>query len=212
MEGKVMRHIAIAATVLVLALSVGPMMAQVTPPDEKPLDTDDGTPLEAPTDVETYNGTTVGGPEWDRPGQDPSSCYPEGYIVRYSDQPFFVAADGICDIASAQEPGFDGYLHVYEISWDPLDQCTNLIAADDDGDGGIGTSNIYGLGVTAGVAYWVVTSGYDTGEEGSFINSISCDVDATLGMPAPTMSGAWMTALILVLLAGGLLITRFRFG
>jgi len=90
-----MRHIAIAATVLVLALSVGPMMAHVIPPDEKPLDTDDGTPLEAPTDVETYSGTTVGGPEWDRPGQDPP------------------------------------------------DQCTNLIAADDDGDGGIGTSNIY---------------------------------------------------------------------
>ena len=58
----------------------------------------------------------------------------------------------------------------------------------------------------------VVTSGYYTGEEGSFINTISCDADVTLGMPAPTMSGAWMTALILVLLAGGLLITRFRLG
>jgi len=127
-----------------------------------------------------YTGTTAGGPEWDRPGQDPSNCIPSGYLVRYSDQPFFVAADGICDIDSQQE--YDGYLHVFEISWDPLDQCTNLIAADDDGD------------------------------EGSFSNTISCDVDVTLGMPAPTMSGAWMAALILVLLAGGLLITRFRLG
>ena len=210
MEGNAMRRIVTAATVLFLALSAGPVVGQLVPPGDKPVDTDDGTPLAAPADVEMYTGTTAGGPEWDRPGQDPSNCIPSGYLVRYSDQPFFVAADGICDIDSQQE--YDGYLHVYEISWDPLDQCTNLIAADDDGDGGIGTSNIYGLGVTAGVTYWVVTSGYYTGDEGSFSNTISCDVDVTLGMPAPTMNSAWMAALILVLLAGGLLITRFRLG
>lgn len=56
MEGTVMRHIAIAATVLVLALSVGPMMAHVIPPDEKPLDTDDGTPLAAPADDDGDGG------------------------------------------------------------------------------------------------------------------------------------------------------------
>lgn len=205
-----MQKIMTAVIVLLLALSVSPIMAQ-TAAEEKALNQVEGTPMASPADVEIYSGTNVGGPEWDRPLSDPVMCSISSLgPVRYSDQPFFVAADGTCDFDSQQS--YDGYLHIYEISWDPLDQCTNLIAGNDDGAGGIGTSNINGLSVTTGVTYWIVTSAFAAGGEGTFDNTISCDVDVTLGMPVPTMSGAWMTALILVLLAGGLLITRFRLG
>lgn len=202
-----MRNLIAVASVLLLALSVAPMAAQ-TAEDEKALDRNDGTPLAAPTDVEIYSGTNVGGPEWDRPLSLPPTCSLSGLgPVRYSDQPFVIDADGICDITSIQD--YDGYLHVYEVSWDSMDQCTNLIALDDDGSGGIGTSDILGLGLTAGT-YWVVTSAFAAGDEGTFDNTISCDVEVTLGTGVPTMGGAWMAAMILVLLAGGLLITRFR--
>ena len=199
-----MRKIVLAAVVMCLSLSVGAVVAQT---DEKALDTIPGTPLTAPVDIEMYSGSNVGGPEWDRPFLD---CSLSGNgPVQYSDQAFTIELDGICDITSVQD--YDGYLHVYQGSWDPTDPCTNLIALNDDGGGGIGTSEIFGLGL-AGGTYWIVTSAFSFGQEGSFDNTISCDVDVTLGTPVPTMSGPWMATLILVLLAGGLLITRFRLG
>ena len=106
---------------------------------------------------------------------------------------------------------YDGYLHVYIGSWDPLDQCTNLIALDDDGAGGIGTSDILGLAVDAGNTYWIITSAFAAGDEGTFTNTVACDVDVTLGTPVPVMNGRWLAVLALVLLAGGLLVTRMRF-
>jgi hypothetical protein len=205
MEEMTVRKTTLAALVVCLSLSAGSVGAQM---DEKARDTIPGPPLGTPTDVEMYTGTNVGGPEWDRPFLDCSlSTFGP---VRYSDQAFYVDMDGICDISSAQE--YDGYLHLYVGSWDPIDSCTNLIDLNDDGSGGIGTSEIFGVAVTGGTPYWIVTSAYAAGQEGTFQNTISCDVDATLGLPVPTMSGPWMAAFILVLLAGGLLITRFRLG
>ncbi len=88
-----------------------------------------------------------------------------------------IAAVLFCGVASAQVDIFsvqdyDGYLHLYEGSFDPLDQLTNLVAGNDDGAGGIGTSDLTGLTLTPGVDYILVTSGFGAGDEGTFTNEI----------------------------------------
>lgn len=117
-----------------------------------------------------YSGTNVGGPEWDRPivtGPDISTLGP----VRYSVQEILVDTAGAYDITSVQD--YDGYLHVYQGSFDPLDQLVGVIAADDDGAGGIGTSEIFGVALTDGVCYYIVTSAFEAGEEGTFDNTVT---------------------------------------
>ncbi len=200
----------VCLTLVAMALALSPAVAQMTSEEEKALDTNTGVPLAAPEDTEVYSGTNAGGPLWDRPLSLPPTCSISGLgPVNYSDQPFFVDAAGTCDITSVQD--YDGYLHVYEVSWDPLDQCTNLIALDDDGAGGIGTSDILGLPVNSGVVYWIVTSAFSAGQTGVFTNTVDCDVDVTLGQPVPVMGSRWLALMALVLLAGGLLVTRIRF-
>lgn len=132
-----------------------------------------------------YNGTNVGGPQWDRPigtGPSISGLGP----VRYHSQIFSVDTTGAYDISSVQT--YDGYLHVYASSFDPNNQTANLIAADDDGIGGIGTSNIDALNLTAGTTYYLITSAFEIGEEGTFTNTITGPGNITLGASAGSSS------------------------
>lgn len=126
---------------------------------------------------------------WDRPigvGPSISGLGPVMYHV-YS----WVSSGGVHDITSVQD--YDGYIHLYEGSFDPLDQLTGLVAADDDGAGGIGTSEILGFNLNAGSTYFLVTSGFAAGDEGTFTNRVT---------PAP--------ASMALLGLGGLVATRRR--
>lgn len=129
------------------------------------------------TPVLTNAGSTVGGPTWDRPiagGPSISGLGP----VNYSTYSFTAAATGPFDFSSTQS--YDGYLHVYEGSFDPLNQLNNLLAGNDDGFGGIGTSDITGLVLTEGTTYIVVTSGFAAGDVGTFTTTIT--------VPCPRMA------------------------
>ncbi len=115
-----------------------------------------------------YPDSTMTGNFWDRPlsltglsGLGP---------VEYHEQAFFTDTNDLYDISSVQD--FDGYLHVYANSFDPLDQLVNLLALDDDGDMGIGTSDIDSLMLSAGVQYFLITSGFAAGDAGSMTNTI----------------------------------------
>lgn len=131
-----------------------------------------------------YSSTLVGTPTWTRPFADCTGATglgPMGYQV----QPFTVAVNGAYDVTSVQDGGWDGYVFVYQIAFDPLLPNTNCVIGDDDGGGGIGTSDILGVNLTAGTQYFVVTTAFENGEEGTFTNTINGPGVITLGGGGP---------------------------
>ena len=126
-----------------------------------------------------YNGTTVGGPEFNRAFAD---CTGQSGLgpVTYHTQLFHVGTTGAHNISSVQD-GWDGFIFIYSPSFDPLNQNTNCVISDDDGDGGVGTSDIDGVALTAGVQYVLVTAGFAAVDEGAFINTIDGPGAVTLG-------------------------------
>ena len=137
-------------------------------------------PMAADADPISYNGSNATGDFWDRPiagGPSISGLGP----VQYSVQGFFTDSAGFYDFDSIQN--YDGYIHVYEGVFDPLDQLANLLAGDDDGPGGIGTSQILGLTLSANVQYFLVSSAFAAGDVGTFTNTIASQgLDATIGL------------------------------
>lgn len=121
-----------------------------------------------PRATATYSADTTAAPEFVRPFADCTGASAIG-PVRYHVQEFSVDTDGAYDITSEQE--FDGYLFLYEESFDPAAANTNCIIGDDDG-AAIGSSEILGAALTSGQTYLVVTTGFEAGEEGAFTNTI----------------------------------------
>lgn len=169
----------------------------------------------APENAVNYTGTTVGGPLWDRPFQNGTCCSTLG-PVRYSTQLFSLSANDTCDVTSVQD-GWDGYLFVYQDPFDPTAQTVNFVAGDDDGAGGIGTSEIIGVPLQGATTYVVVTTGFAAGEEGGFTNTINCPTaTVTLGafvaaapaVPAPVNNPWAMGALLVLMGLAGLFAAR----
>ncbi|MFG0305486.1 MAG: hypothetical protein ACF8Q5_04655 [Phycisphaerales bacterium JB040] len=145
-------------------------------------------------------GTTATGAMWDRPvgvGPGISGLGP----VMYQRKEFQVDQTGVYDLASIT-PNHDGYLHIYEGSFNPNFQLTNLLGGGDDGAIlGLGSSVVEGLTLTAGQTYVAVVSGFALGEEGRYsLNALG--PGNVFIVPAP--AGVAMLGL------GGLLATRRR--
>ncbi|MGY6630099.1 MAG: hypothetical protein ACXIUL_03735 [Wenzhouxiangella sp.] len=129
----------------------------------------------------SYSGNTTGAPTWQRPftvgdGSSGScSLSGTGTAVPYLVQAFTVDATGTYDIVSAQN--YDGFLHLYENTFNALDQCVDLIALNDDGGPG---SQILGFNLEAETVYFLVTSGFANSSAGNFTNTISGLGEVTL--------------------------------
>ncbi|MCP4121575.1 MAG: HYR domain-containing protein [Bacteroidetes bacterium] len=119
----------------------------------------------------TDAGSTVGGPIWDRLDETGSFISGSGAGVNYDAFTFIAPETGSYDISSLQD--YDGFIHLYENSFNPLDQFTNFVAGNDDGFGGLGTSDISGVTLTSGTTYILVTSAFFTGDAGNFSTTIS---------------------------------------
>ena len=161
--------------------------------------------------VVTISGdTSAPDGSWDRPigsGPSISGLGPVNFDV----QSFFTDTDGLYDLSSIQ--GYDGYIHIYEGVFDPLDQLTGLIGGDDDGDTGIGSSDIDGLILMANVQYFFVTSGFGFDDFGAYdntIESLGFDANIVLGDLAPV--GAPEPAIVLLMGLGlfGIALARRR--
>ncbi|SMC60599.1 GEVED domain-containing protein [Moheibacter sediminis] len=127
-----------------------------------------GGPSEGNCDLE---GTTVGGPTWDRPLADGSGMSAVGVGVTYHVYgPFTVDTAGSYSINSTQE--YDGFIFIYQNAFDPTDPLTNYLAGNDDGDGGIGTSDIT-VNLATGTEYFLITTGFDPTDSGTFVNTIT---------------------------------------
>ena len=163
-----------------------------------------------------YTGDNTNGTDWVRPFED-GTCSSGLGPVKFVTQEFHISASESCDVLSVQN-GWDGYLFVYQAPFDPNNQTANFVAGDDDGAGGIGTSDINGVSLAADTTYVVVTTGFQNGDEGTFTNTINCPTaTVTLGpyapvnaVPAPTMSAGGLAALALVLGLVGLVVVRSR--
>jgi len=139
--------------------------------------------------AETFDGALAStSPQFDRPGGGgPGTTGP----VYYDVQGFYLGSDSSCYVVGAQD--YDGYLDLYAGSWDPAFPLTNLIAWNDDGLLGIGTSFLPSgadsIALSAG-AYYLVTSSFDSLATGSFQNTIHCDG----AQPTQGISGTYFPA------------------
>lgn len=152
-----------------------------------------GTPANVVLDTVNYNGTTVSAPTWDRPFADCSGMSGIGVGVGYHVQEFTVSASGAYDLSSVQDSPGDGFIFVYENAFDPNDALTNCLAGNDDGSGGIGTSEILGENLTAGTSYFLVTTAFSPGDESTFTNTISGGGNVILAGAGPDL-GITVTA------------------
>ncbi|MCO5206950.1 MAG: hypothetical protein M9928_18215, partial [Anaerolineae bacterium] len=119
--------------------------------------------------LEDYSGTTSGRPFWTRPNEGPT-CTLSTVSTRYHVQAFVVDTSGGYDLFSEQN--YNGYIHLYQDSFSPIDQCNNYLDGDDDGFT-TNTSQISNHFLEAGRVYYLVTSGAGSGTSGNFTNSFS---------------------------------------
>jgi hypothetical protein len=136
---------------------------------------------------QVFSGSNFNGPQWHRPEEDGPAIDPD--LTRYHVQRFRLLNGSTCIVYSAQD--YDGYLHLYQGSFNPASPLTNLVDGDDDASGtntfgsalAIGTSRLpssdaapqtTGLALAAGT-YFLVSSSFTPGVTGSFQNFVACN-------------------------------------
>lgn len=158
----------------------------------------------APAEAQSFTGTTVGGPTWNRtvggfPPTPPVSGV--GTAVRYQTLTFTVDVSGSYNfLNTATAPsGWDNYSHLYVNSFDPLNQFTNVLVANDDFPTP-GVSGFNNIGLTAGWNYIFVASGFGNTDAGAFRLDISGPGTATLVnsnvVPEPSTYALLATGLV----------------
>lgn len=124
-----------------------------------------------PTATVMFSGTTVGGDTYNRAIESCAGLSGLGTDVNYSVQEFTVDTSGAYDLTSVQ--GYDGFIFLYTDSFNATDALANCTAANDDGLNGTGFSEIFGVNLTAGTPYFLVTTSFFNGDAGTFENTIS---------------------------------------
>lgn len=154
----------------------------------------------------SYSGDTTGGPLWDRPFASGTCCSTLG-PVSYQIEYLRVGATGEYNLLSEQD--FDGYIFIYQDTFDPLDQEANFVAGDDDGPGGIGTSEILGVTLEADRTYIIVTTAFSAGLEGVYTNTVEGPGDIRFGLASIPTLGEWgMVAFVMLLAGAGVFLSR----
>lgn len=120
----------------------------------------------------SFYGTTNTGRTFERPSIPGPGL--SGKLVGYSAQPFFVDADATCSVTGIQEGSFNGVVYLYSGAFDPSNSQANLVASNDDGPGGPGTSALAAVALDHTKSYYLVTASNEPGTTGSFDNFIAC--------------------------------------
>ncbi len=144
----------------------------------------------AMADVEVYNGDTTGGSTFNRAlaGNPPTGLSGVGTAVRYEVVPMYtdVNASVLFDIVSAAS-GFDTFMHLYGPGgFNPGSALSNVIIGDD--DSGTGSNSLFTTNLSGGTQYYVVVSGFDNADFGTYtLQMSSTSANVTIGMiPAPS--------------------------
>jgi hypothetical protein len=126
----------------------------------------------------TYTGTTVGEPTFHRPfanGADvPFKLAPAATAVSFSAFEFHVDTTGLYNFLSTSTTptNWDNYTFLYVNSFDSTKPLENIIIANND----LPTKGLSGfndVSLTAGLSYFLVTSGFGNADQGEFTNTIA---------------------------------------
>ena len=121
----------------------------------------------------TYNGTTVGGPTFNRPNANgnsaPTALSTTGTAVPFDLLTFTVATAGTYSFLSVGN--YDNFLVLYTGTFNPATPLTGALIANDDFPT-IGRSG-FNYALTTGTTYSLVTTGFSNTSVGTFTNTIS---------------------------------------
>jgi len=144
----------------------------------------------AMADVELFNGNTTGGPTYNRvlTGNPPTGLSGVGTAVAYQVVPMYtnINASVVFEITAAAS-GYDTFMTLYGPGgFNPLAALTNAVVADD--DAGVGSNSLFSANLTGGAQYYVVVSGFDNADFGTYtLQMSSSSADITIGnIPAPS--------------------------
>jgi PEP-CTERM motif-containing protein len=140
----------------------------------------------ARADTVTFTGTTAGGPTWQRPvanGNLPPipPLSGVGTTVPYSITQLTVGTSGSYTFqCTATSPaGWDNYTFMYQTSFNPLSQFTNVLIGNDDNPT-IGLSG-FTLNLNAGTNYFFIVTGFFNDEAGAWSTTASGPGTITVG-------------------------------
>lgn len=159
-------------------------------------------------DTVVVTGTTTGAPTWKRPvanaANPPTSLSGFGTNVPYSVQQFSVGSAGTYVFQSTAN--FDNYTFLYQNSFNPLSQLTNVLIGNDDNPS-IGLSG-FSLNLVAGTQYFFITTGFANTDFGAFSNNFSGPGTITLGGSPSAVPENGPGMLLFGLAAAGLIVVR----
>ncbi len=155
---------------LLIAVGVGLATLGIATPCEAIALTNEGDTTGQPT----WLRTIVGNPPDQLSGQTPGE---EGVIVPYSVYQFMVEQSGLYTFGSAVpgatsavDGGWDNFLVLYQDSFSPTAQLTNILVAGKAPNNG---SPVFNRQLTAGQNYFLVTTGRRATDFGAFTNTIA---------------------------------------
>ena len=128
--------------------------------------------------VLTFADTTVAGPLWNRPIQNgifvPVSLSLVGTNVAYDVTHFQVDTTGVYDIlVTATAPAnWDNYTFLYKGAFDPTQPLVNVMIGNDN-FATIGLSGFNGLGLSTGTDYFLVETGFNNTDAGTYSAQIT---------------------------------------
>ena len=170
------------------------------------------SPVTVPT-LDSWAGTTVGGPAFNRPAQPAQSTNGvlptalSGVRATYDAHTYNSTTDGIATITSActTPNSWNNYLVVYQGAFDPSHPLNNVLAAVDGGyndqiylnyitQGAFTSVASLRLNLSANQTYTIVTTGTASSSAGAYVGTVTADPVAAA--PVATFSGTLGGALL----------------
>lgn len=134
----------------------------------------------------TFSGDTTAGPTYNRTlaGTPPTGTSAVGTAVRYNSFTFGVAETASYNfLTTAQGPGYDTFLALYQGGFNASAPLTNVVVANDDLTTGNFSQSGFTRTLTAGLSYTAVITGFDNTDFGAFTFAASTDAPVAVSSP-----------------------------
>jgi hypothetical protein len=160
--------------------------------------------LSTPASAVLYYDDTTGGPTFDRAVEDFSGLSSVGTDVAFHAYGFSVTVTGNYRVRSYAGDFFLGetwnqFIFLYQGRFDPDQPLLDGVTANDDFKV-VGRSG-FDVALSAGMGYFIVTTGFASGDHGDFHNTIHGPGDVIPGIPEPETYALLATGLGAVVLA-----------